>query len=94
MFTALMAQPVPDPEALFAMMQDKARAPDELLPQTGVSLEWERLLSARHIEAETYGTRLCTRLEIDATGKVEVEERSFLPAAPPRFFRFFPVPSP
>ena len=44
------------PDTLFNLLDQKQTFPDEELPQTGVSLEWERALSAMHIETEKYGT--------------------------------------
>ncbi len=48
------------PEELFTLLQDTDPAPDELLPKTGVSLEWERILSPLFIKSEGYGTRSST----------------------------------
>ena len=42
------------------------RRPTTRLPATGVSLEWERLLSAPFIVSDDYGTRCSTVLAIDA----------------------------
>ncbi|MDZ5471540.1 NRDE family protein [Bacillus sp. 31A1R] len=47
-------------EPLFQLLKTSDPAPDELLPSTGVSLEWERILSPLFIESETYGTRCST----------------------------------
>ncbi|MEM7369308.1 MAG: NRDE family protein [Bacteroidota bacterium] len=66
-------------EDLFALLSDRSIATDAQLPQTGVSLKWERLLSAMHIESEGYGTRVSTVIMIDHRGKVFVEERAFAP---------------
>ncbi|MBU8880581.1 NRDE family protein [Bacillus sp. FJAT-29790] len=44
-------------EQLFALLQNADPAPDEALPSTGVSLEWERILSPMFIKSEGYGTR-------------------------------------
>jgi uncharacterized protein with NRDE domain len=33
------------PETLFDLLQDRTQAPDEILPDTGVGTEWERILS-------------------------------------------------
>ncbi len=44
-----------DPGALFAVLGDRRDAPDHELPATGVSLEWERLLSSPFIVGEDYG---------------------------------------
>lgn len=47
-------------EALFTLLQNADPAPDEMLPKTGVSLEWERMLSPLFIRSEGYGTRSST----------------------------------
>jgi uncharacterized protein with NRDE domain len=49
-------------EKLFTLLQNADPAPDELLPKTGVSLEWERMLSPLFIKSEGYGTRSSTVL--------------------------------
>lgn len=49
-------------EQLFKLLQHADPAPDELLPNTGVSLEWERILSPLFIQSEGYGTRSSTVL--------------------------------
>jgi uncharacterized protein with NRDE domain len=47
-------------DRLFAHLENADPAPDHLLPSTGVSLEWERLLSPMFIKSEGYGTRSST----------------------------------
>lgn len=47
---------LPNRAPLFELLSDDAIAPDHLLPRTGVSVEWERLLSAALIRGEAYGT--------------------------------------
>lgn len=49
-------------EKLLTLLQDADPAPDEILPNTGVSLEWERMLSPMFISSENYGTRSSTVL--------------------------------
>jgi uncharacterized protein with NRDE domain len=49
-------------EPLFAMLSDTAPAPDDQLPDTGVGLERERLLSPILIAGADYGTRASTVL--------------------------------
>ncbi|WP_079510188.1 NRDE family protein [Mesobacillus jeotgali] len=44
------------PDSLFSLLENADPAPDHLLPSTGVSLEWERLLSPMFIKSEGYGT--------------------------------------
>ncbi|MFE8702818.1 NRDE family protein [Cytobacillus sp. FJAT-54145] len=47
-------------ENLMDLLQQADPAPDELLPSTGVPLEWDRLLSPLFIKSEGYGTRSST----------------------------------
>ena len=67
------------PAALFALLADERSAPDEALPDTGVGLELERVLSTAFIRTPNYGTRCSTVLLVDRTGRVRFEERSFGP---------------
>jgi len=68
-----------DPERLFVMMADREAVPDEMLPQTGVSLEMERVLAPTFVVSPGYGTRATTVLLINRNGKVQFWERSFTP---------------
>ncbi len=61
--------------ALFEMLSDRTGARDEDLPQTGVSLEWERRLAPALIVGADYGTRVSTALVISSSGNVSFEER-------------------
>jgi uncharacterized protein with NRDE domain len=65
-----------DAESLFEILRDNAVAPDADLPDTGVGLERERLLSPIFIETPIYGTRCSTVLMIEKTGKVLFAERT------------------
>ena len=47
-------------DRLFIHLENADPAPDHQLPSTGVSLEWERLLSPMFIKSEGYGTRSST----------------------------------
>ncbi|MDI3513226.1 MAG: NRDE family protein [Gammaproteobacteria bacterium] len=47
-------------ESLLQLMRDPTPAADPHLPETGVSLEWERWLSPAFIRAPGYGTRCST----------------------------------
>ncbi|GFO54582.1 hypothetical protein GMSM_15890 [Geomonas sp. Red276] len=67
----------PSVEELFAVLADRTKAPDEELPDTGVGLEWERLLSPIFIESERYGTRCSTVIMVDMDGQAVFVERSF-----------------
>lgn len=70
-------QALPDEAPLFALLRDDSIAPDEMLPRTGVSLEWERLLSAAFIRSPGYGTRSATVLLRDRSGKMRFIEQGF-----------------
>ncbi len=75
----MKADSVPDAEAVFRVLKDRTRPPDHLLPETGVGLEWERLLSPLHIGTRDYGTRCATVILWDNSGKIDVRERTFSP---------------
>ena len=77
--TQLIASPNFDIEASFQLMQDKAIVPDSALPDTGISLDWERLLSAMYIEHTGYGTRCTTVILIDTKGTIFFKEQSYKP---------------
>jgi uncharacterized protein with NRDE domain len=65
--------------SLFRLLSDRSQAADALLPETGVSPEWERLLSSAFIVSEGYGTRSSTVVLVGRDGVVRFEERSFGP---------------
>ncbi|TNF35153.1 MAG: NRDE family protein [Gammaproteobacteria bacterium] len=66
-------------DALQALLQDRARPADHDLPDTGIGLAKEQLLSSPFIHSAEYGTRACTVLRMNQRGLVEFEERSFGP---------------
>ena len=74
---AWLARSDGDTAALFAALADRARAADDELPDTGVTREWERLLSSPFIVSERYGTRCSTVLTVDRTGRAVFRERTF-----------------
>ena len=63
-------------ERLLAVLTDSAPAPDHTLPDTGIDLERERLLSPAFIATPNYGTRCSTILLFDTTGRVSFTERT------------------
>lgn len=65
-------------DGLFDLLADDRPAKDEDLPATGVSLEWERLLSPAFIRSEDYGTRSSTVVLIGRHGRVMFCERTFI----------------
>lgn len=75
---AVALQALPDETALFALLRDDRVAPDEALPRTGVSQEWERLLSAAFVRMPGYGTRSSTVLLLDRRAHLRFVEQSYL----------------
>jgi len=69
----------PRPEALLAILSDSQTAAFAELPDTGVGLATETLLSSVFIASPTYGTRASTALIVQADGTRVMVERSFGP---------------
>ncbi|MEJ2513696.1 MAG: NRDE family protein [Gammaproteobacteria bacterium] len=67
----------PDPAGLLEILADPSPAPDRDLPQTGLELQWERLLSAPFIRSPLYGTRCSTVLRLHTSGDADFTERRF-----------------
>ena len=64
-------------EALFALLADRKITTDDKLPDTGIGLEWERMLSSIFIESPIYGTRSSTILLIGKNGRVKFVEKIY-----------------
>jgi uncharacterized protein with NRDE domain len=73
----LLRRGLPSEAELFELLAERTIAPDSLLPETGLSRDWERLLSARFIHSADYGTRASTLVLVDGQGGVRFSERSF-----------------
>ncbi|AKA21772.1 NRDE family protein [Pseudomonas chlororaphis] len=69
----------PQPQALLALLGDAQTAPFADLPDTGVGLATESLLSSIFIASPSYGTRASTALIVQADGSRHLVERSFGP---------------
>lgn len=65
-----------DIENLLSILADRDQAADDLLPQTGVSKEFERLLSSRFIHSKEYGTR-ASSVVLLADNSVSITEQNF-----------------
>jgi len=76
-----------DQEKLFEILRSEEKALDSELPQTGLDLEKERLVSSIFIKSENYGTRISSILTLDQSGSVEFHERTFTPKSD-RAFKF------
>lgn len=69
----------PQPHALLALLNDPQQAPFSELPDTGVGLATEKLLSSVFIASTNYGTRASTALIVNADGSRVMVEHSFGP---------------
>jgi len=94
---SLITAPALSAADLLPLLADRYRPPDEELPDTGVGLERERMLSPVFITGRHYGTRSSTALTWGRDGQVLVEERTIAnPVHPERQRRrafFFEIPS-
>lgn len=77
-----------EPERLLAILDDREPAPDEDLPDTGVGLETERMLSPPFIDGESYGTRSSTVILMHRSGTLTFAERTFVRGTPTETNRF------
>ena len=64
-------------ETLFNILKCEQKAPDERLPNTGISYEWEKALSSIFIHTPEYGTRTSTILLLDRHNRITWKERCF-----------------
>jgi len=64
---------------IFNLLADRTFVPDDRLPDTGIGLKWEQILSPLFITSDTYGTRSSSIVLIDKSHKVIFSERSFTP---------------
>lgn len=71
-----------EPEGLLSILDDREPAPDEALPDTGVGLETERMLSPPFIDGESYGTRSSTVILMHRSGTITFVERTFARGTP------------
>jgi uncharacterized protein with NRDE domain len=63
----------------FNILYDTEAADDELLPDTGVGMELEKLLSSVFIKSPVYGTRCSTLILVDRQNNVTFIEKTYLP---------------
>lgn len=66
-------------EDIFSILKDKSYPPDNMLPDTGVGLSWERILSPLFITSKFYGTRSSSIVLMERNGKITFVERTFIP---------------
>jgi uncharacterized protein with NRDE domain len=66
-----------DTAPLLELLRDDLPAADDELPRTGLSLEWERLLSSAFVRSPDYGTRCSTIIRIERPGRAYFDEWSW-----------------
>jgi len=66
-------------DGLFEALSDRQVPPDAALPDTGVGIERERILSTAFIATPDYGTRASTVVLVDNSGEITFVERNFGP---------------
>lgn len=64
-------------DSLFNLLSDTKAAADHDLPNTGIDIGFERLLSSAFIQGNVYGTRSSTILLINQNNRLKLEERSY-----------------
>lgn len=69
-------------DLLFEILQDRTFANDADLPDTGVGIEKERILSPCFIETPIYGTRSSSVVMIGNDNSIEFSEQSYHPVVP------------
>ncbi|MFZ2631149.1 MAG: NRDE family protein [Desulfosalsimonadaceae bacterium] len=80
----ILADPKPiNPEPIFNLLADTSRPPDAELPDTGVGLEWERVLSSVFVVSPVYGTRSSAVILVNRSGRLTFFERTFASGAEP-----------
>ncbi|MCP4679584.1 MAG: NRDE family protein [Deltaproteobacteria bacterium] len=78
-------------QSLLALLGDREAPPDETLPETGIGIDWERILSPIFITSPVYGTRSSSVVLIDREGVVTFVEQIFEKGSaqePPRSYSF------
>ena len=73
----ILANDVIDPEMIFEVLYDDQIAADQLLPDTGLTLDRERALSSMFIKTEGYGSRCSTVILVDKNNDVLFSERAY-----------------
>ncbi len=66
-----------DVESLLAILSDRDQATDESLPETGLSTDFERLLSSRFIHSNKYGTRASSVVLFSKDNNIGFIEQNF-----------------
>ena len=77
-FEQVVSKDLIDRNECFELLTDETLAADSDLPDTGVGLERERVLSSIYVRTPLYGTRSSTVVLFDTDGEFYFEERVFV----------------
>jgi uncharacterized protein with NRDE domain len=77
LLTPILQRDIIQPEALLEVLYDEQQAPDDSLPDTGVGIDRERVLSSMFIKSPNYGSRSSTVILVDRQNKVHFVERVY-----------------
>ena len=69
-------------DAIFNLLTDQSLPDERELPNTGVGMEWERILAPLFITSATYGTRSSSVILWEYSGRLVFSERVFNPDTP------------
>ncbi|VXA93158.1 conserved hypothetical protein [Pseudomonas sp. 8AS] len=67
----------PQPQPLLDLLRDCSQPPRVLLPDTGIGVDWELLLSSIFIVGPGYGTCASSALLLHGDGRLQLVERRF-----------------
>jgi uncharacterized protein with NRDE domain len=76
-FQTVLKKPNFTPDDFFEFLYDHEQAPDDQLPDTGIGLERERVLSSMFIKSPDYGSRCSTLILVDRKNQVLFAEREY-----------------
>ena len=77
MLTPFFEMEHPDAKGMLDVLSDQVYPPDTELPDTGVGMEWERILSPIFITSEVYGTRSSSVILVGNNRDVVFVERTY-----------------
>ena len=64
-------------EDLITILSDRSIPRDNRLPDTGIGMEWERILAPIFIQSPNYGTRCSSVILIKYSGEIHFQERTY-----------------
>jgi uncharacterized protein with NRDE domain len=72
-------------DAIFKILADRRQPDDRFLPDTGIGIEWERILAPIFVASSDYGTRSSVILLLDYENNAILTERSYSGSDPNEF---------